>query len=154
MAESFVYKNKHVSALIELLQKQLDASGGDADAPFTGDPERIGLASRVLSGIASGKAAEDIELEGTKQQAEIHGTGGRVVKDAGNPNDKTRSVHGMDSRACGPSHPLFGTGDGSRGRVDTRFSVDGVFNSAGTGGDGTQHSIADVFKPTPKLAQG
>jgi hypothetical protein len=156
------FKNRHVSALIELLQKELDANGGDAeaDAPFKGDEERIGLASRVLSGIASGKTAEDIELEGSKQQAEIHSTGGRPVKDA-DPTYTSKDMPARgdkrvahDTRHVGPSSPHFGTGDGSRGRVDTRFSVDGVFNSAGTGGDGTQHDLASVFKPAPKLAQG
>jgi hypothetical protein len=153
-------KNRHVSALIDLLSKQheasLEASGGDADAAFAGDPERIGLASRVLSGIVNGTAAEDIELEGTKQQAEIHSTGGRPVKDAGAPNDPTRSVYGQDSRSVGPSHPLFGTGDGPRARVDSRFGIDGVF-SVGSEGAGSQldHSLASVFKPAPvKLANG
>jgi hypothetical protein len=156
----FTYQNKHLGAVVELLRNQheasMKASDNDPEAALSVDSEQIELCRRIIGGIA-GKPAEDIELEGSKKEAEIHGTGGRPTKDGDDPaiNRNDQEVATGDRRAS-DRHLAFDKQGRSARSVDAIFatdnasrysrphSIDAIFGED-DGGSSRGHNIDSIF---------
>jgi hypothetical protein len=162
--EPFKLKQRHLSAVIRLLQGHLDPDAdGESEVNLTDKAkDNLSLCSRVLNSGVDGKAAKDTDpvldpLETKLKGGTVRPGTQEVARGADKRASDAILARARDSRANGPTSPFAGCGDYTPDRValakdGSVLRIDSFFGqSADKAGDAT---IDSIFTQPPTLANG